>query len=121
MSSNQFIIDAATRHQVFLQRYGGGQSKQAQVGLDRLRRNINARLAQEPTTFQRNRLLAVLEDIERLAFEAFGTISTQSIYGAQQLASIEAGFSVNLFNKGTSIKAGCVLPAESTTFDIPNW
>jgi len=114
MSSNQLIIDAATRHQVFLQRYGAGQSKQAQIGLDRLRRNINARLAQEPTIFQRNRLLAVLEDIERLAFEAFGTIATESIYGAQQLASIEAGFSVNLFNKGTSLNASFVLPAEAT-------
>lgn len=45
MSSAQFLIDAATRHQVFLQRYGGGQSKEAVKMLTDLAKSINARLA----------------------------------------------------------------------------
>lgn len=77
----------------------------------RLRRDINARLSQEPTIFQRNRLTALLVDINGLATAAFGDISTQSIYGAQQLAATEASFSVKLFNKATTVDAGWTLPA----------
>jgi len=113
MSSSQFIIDAATRHQVFLQRYAGGQSLQAQKGLERLRQSITARLAQEPTDFQRNRLVAVLNDIEKLAFDAFGTITNQTIKGAQSLAISEADFSVKLFDKGMDVKVGFALPDQA--------
>jgi hypothetical protein len=45
VSSNQYLIDAATRHQIFLQRYGAGRSKEAVKMLNQLRRKINARLA----------------------------------------------------------------------------
>jgi len=37
MSTTQYLTDAATRHQVFLQRYGAGQSKEAQKTLNRLK------------------------------------------------------------------------------------
>jgi hypothetical protein len=37
MSTQQFLMDAATRHQVFLQRYGNGRSKEAVKLLNRLR------------------------------------------------------------------------------------
>jgi hypothetical protein len=38
MSTQQFLMDAATRHQVFLQRYGNGRSKEAVKLLNRLRK-----------------------------------------------------------------------------------
>jgi hypothetical protein len=63
VSSNQYLIDAATRHQIFLQRYGAGRSKEAVKMLNQLRRKINARLSQEPTNFQAQRLADVLRDI----------------------------------------------------------
>jgi SPP1 gp7 family putative phage head morphogenesis protein len=113
MSSTQYLTDAATRHAVFLQRYAGGQSKEALAELNRLSRNINARLAQEPTEFQRARLTAVLVDIEALSKEAFNTISRNTIHGAQNLAKVEAGFSVQLFNKAT-VGAEWTLPADAT-------
>lgn len=113
MSTRQYLEDAATRHQVFLQRYGGGQSKEAWKVLNRLRRTINARLLQEPTIFQRERLNAVLRDVEELAQEAFGLITSKTIHGSQQLAHVEANFSKNLFDKATSFEAGFTLPAES--------
>jgi hypothetical protein len=48
MITDQYLIDAATRRQVFLQRYGNGRSKEAVKILTRLRQRINARLSQEP-------------------------------------------------------------------------
>lgn len=113
MSTTQYLTDAATRHQVFLQRYGAGQSKEAQKTLNRLRREINARLAQEPTVFQRNRLQAVLNDVNQLSKDAFGQITRGTIHGAQKLAPVEAGFSANLFNKATNLETGFTVPAES--------
>ena len=113
MSSRQYLIDAATRHQVFLQRYAGGQSKEAIKILNRLRRNINARLMQEPTDFQRHRLVKVLEDINALNAEAFHAITRVTIIGAQDLARVEAGFSVELFNKASK-GVEWVLPADAT-------
>lgn len=113
MSSRQYLVDAVTRHQVFLQRYAGGQSKDAIKILNQLRRNINARLMQEPTDFQRTRLVRVLEDIEALTAEAFRVISRRTIVGAQDLARVEAGFSVELFNKATK-NVEWTLPADAT-------
>jgi hypothetical protein len=63
MSSNQFLIDAATRHQIFLQRYGSGRSKEAVRMLNQLRRKLNARLSQEPENIQAQRLSDLLRDI----------------------------------------------------------
>ena len=113
MSTRQYLTDAATRHQVFLQRYGGGQSKEAVKVLMQLRRTINARLLQEPTIFQRERLTAVLRDVEELSQIAFQNITNKTIHGAQQLAHVEANFSKNLFDKATSFQAGFSLPAEA--------
>lgn len=111
MSTRQYLIDASTRHQVFLQRYGAGESKKAIKLLNRLRRDINARLAQEPTAFQRNRLAIVLQDIEQLSAVAFKDIAGKVKSGAGNLAVDEAEFSTKLFNKASS--ANFAMPAEN--------
>ena len=64
MITDQYLIDAATRRQVFLQRYGNGRSKEAVKILTRLRQRINARLSQEPNNFAARRLKDVLQDID---------------------------------------------------------
>ena len=112
MSSTQYLTDAATRHQVFLQRFAGSESKKAQKVLDRLRRGINARLAQEPTDFQRNRLEIVLRDINELSSEAFSTISRQTMFGATELTKAEGAFSVRLFDKATTTETRFIIPTD---------
>lgn len=112
MSSSQYLSDAATRHAVFLQRYGGGRSKEAIAMLSRLRRDINARLANEPTDFQRQRLVAVLADIDQLAAAAFNDIGRKVIYDSMNLAGSEAGFSAGLFNKASTVD--WALPSSAT-------
>lgn len=113
MSSTQYLTNTATRHQVFLQRFAGGESKKAQKVLDRLRRGINARLALEPTDFQRNRLELVLKDIDALSVEAFTNISRQTIVGTQDLAKSEAAFSAHLFDKATTLETNFIIPADA--------
>jgi SPP1 gp7 family putative phage head morphogenesis protein len=111
VSSTQYLSDSATRHAVFLQRYGGGQSKEATKLLYRIRRDINARLSQEPTEFQRGRLEAVLRDINGITAAGFSDIGAKQISAAQDLVRTEAQFSVNLFNKASTIDFA--LPTES--------
>lgn len=103
MSTTQYLSDAATRHQVFLQRYGNGQSKEATDLLYRIRRDINARLSREPTVFQRNRLNALLNDVDKIALAGFKDIELQQIAQAQELAIAEGRFSTALFNKAATI------------------
>lgn len=104
MSTTQYIIDASTRHQVFLQRYAGGQSKEAFKTLDRLRKQINARLSQEPTEFQAQRLSALLSDIEQIMRDGMPSMYRDVIMGANDLAGTEAGFSVRLYNKVAKVE-----------------
>ena len=112
MSSTQYLSDAATRHSVFLQRYAGGQSKEAVNLLYRLRRNINARLMQEPTNFQRGRLEAVLLDINAMMKVGFDEIEAHQMNAARELIKVEAATSVTLFNKAATIDF--TLPSDST-------
>lgn len=114
MSSTQYLTDAATRHSVFLQRYAAGEARQAIMVLNRLRRDIMARLSLEPTDFQRNRLFLVLQDIDQLTAAAFNKIKQSTIYNSGNLAVSEAAFSATLFNKASTVEAGFTIPADAT-------
>lgn len=111
MSTRQYITDAATRHQVFLQRFAGGEAKKAMIALDRIRRDIKARILQEPTDFQRNRLERVLTDIDSIYTTKYTSLSQSVKRGTLDHAKSEAGFSQKLFNKATT--ADFALPAEA--------
>lgn len=112
MSTQQYLIDAATRHQVFLQRYGGGQSKKALIILNRLKRKINQRLSQEPTILQAQRLESVLKDINQLSTELFDEMIAGTVSGVRDLATSEAAFSAKLFDKAI-VNAEFTIPADT--------
>jgi len=103
MSTQQYLIDASTRHQVFLQRYGGGESKKAISYLTRLRHKINARLAQEPTDFQRHRLTALLDDVSQMVAILMNDMSGAVKHGMGKLALNEASFSATLYGKASTV------------------
>ena len=103
MSSNQFLIDAATRHQIFLQRYGSGRSKEAVRLLNQLRRKLNARLSQEPENIQAQRLSDLLKDITSISKIGFEDIKTLVSMGVLDLAKSEARFSAEMISRATTI------------------
>lgn len=109
MSARQYIIDVTTRHQVFLQRFAGGESRKAKIALNRLRRDINARLSQEPTEFQRNRLLAIQADIDTLYYQLATDISESVKKAASTLVIDEAEFAAKTASKVSSVDF--VIPA----------
>ena len=109
MSSNQYITDASTRHQVFLQRYSKHLGDNAQNELMRLNKSIQSRLKHEPDQIIRTRLDAIQRDIEALARKAYFKITDNLESETKKLIVSEAEHSTNLFNKGSS--ADFVLPS----------
>ena len=113
MSATQYLQDVATRHQIFLERFGNGRGREAEQTLNRLRRDINARLSQEPADFHRNRLNQLLIDIEQLSLATFDSMGVKTLDQIGKLAPVEASFSAELFNTVTNIDTGYILPADS--------
>ena len=103
MSARQHLIDVTTRHQVFLQRFAGGESRKAKMTLNRLRRDIIARLSQEPTDFQRNRLTIVMADIDKLYRNMGAEVSKQVKGAASGLVVDEAQFAAQTVSKVSSV------------------
>jgi len=103
MSATTRILDGATRHQVFLQRYAAGQSREAIRTLERLRRDLLGRLALEPTDFQRARLSSLLAEIESTARAAFGELWTQQRAAIAEHVVSEAQFSARLYSTGATV------------------
>lgn len=97
--SNSFLIDAATRHAVFVNRFGGGQSKEAQKLLKELQDEILARLAQEPTQFRRERLTSLLDEISGLTTESFQQFKETAVQNAQAFAEQEVEFAGEMIEK----------------------
>jgi SPP1 gp7 family putative phage head morphogenesis protein len=110
VSSNQFLIDAASRHAVFLQRYSAGLERDAAL---QVREALNAVL----------RLLEA-SDISQLSGSQFGSLqfqvmdvfeeklaglSSDLIDELTELMEAEADFTVSMLEQGT--KAAIAMPA----------
>ena len=102
MSSNTYLMDASSRHAVFIQRYAGGQSKAAEQFLNRLRREIVGRLADEPTAFQYGRLNALLIDVDAISTSVLGDMEASLAKMTRDLVVSEAAFSSRLMEGATT-------------------
>ena len=78
MSANEYLIDASTRHQIMLQRLSGGSFNKLKPILEKLQKDIRARLAENQTDFQMNRLTALMRDIQALFDVANSEVSKLS-------------------------------------------
>jgi SPP1 gp7 family putative phage head morphogenesis protein len=124
MSTSQYLIDAATRHQVFIQRYAGGRSNDAAKMLDRLRRQLLGRLADDPTDFQIMRLKATLAEIDAIAAATFDEWKKDFKPVRDDFVISEADFTASLLTNGTSASfvvpstQSLVVGAETVAFDV---
>ncbi len=116
MTVETFVVDAATRHSVFVQRFAGSETLKAQATLDRMRQGVVSRLARDPTDFQANRLTALLRDIESTIAAVMGELSEQTLETVEEFAVQEAAFTVDLTQKTTI--TGVALPSDSLLTQI---
>ena len=108
---SNFLLNSATRHQIFLQRYAGGRARNATKALNRLRRAVVSRLRAGPSEFRRDRLTYLLEDIDQLISNGFGDISNVLREEMHDLAVSEADFARKMVLKSLGVEF--VLPSDA--------
>lgn len=119
MSSRQYLADASVRHAVFVQRYGGGQSKRAEKLLLSLYDEITARLLKESDFIKQARLKLILKDVADLSKASFDDISAFIHKGNAEFVEQEALFNVDLYTRGT--ETDFIMPSsEQLEFGLKN-
>lgn len=103
MSSNDFIRDAAIRHQILLQRAAGGVYRKAIPLVDAMRRDLRANIA--AGDIRRAALLAELDAIILVHMQGIEAAMRGDL---DKLAVNETEYTAQLLNKGADV-----------TFDLP--
>lgn len=102
MSSNQYLIDGLTRHQVYVQRYGGGVWRKIRPILVDMRDDIKSAIGAGGTEFQLSRLSALYQAVN----DALGGAEDAMIESLQeeirQFSDYEVRFNVKFLGKATS-------------------
>lgn len=108
MSSNAHILERETRHAIFQQRLGGGIFNDVKPVLAKLRRDLVARLADAPTTYQANRINTLLLEVDELVRAAGGQMSLALTEQLRDFAQYEVEFQHRMLQGAISTSA--VLP-----------
>lgn len=109
MSANEYLIDASTRHQIMLQRLSGGSFNKLKPILEKLQKDIRARLSNNPTDFQMHRLTALMRDIQALFDAANSEVSKQLNLDLGEFVPYETDFQYRML--GNAVTTELTLPA----------
>lgn len=112
MSSNQHLLDAVTRHQVFIQRYAGSEVKKAHGYLRGMLKRIRAEMANANTEFQRGRLVMLANHIERIISEASQDYAQQLALALDDFAEYEGEFALKLLEGAVTVNTVAPAPAQ---------
>lgn len=118
MSSTQYLIEAQTRHQIQVQRLGGGIVNDLLPLLRTLRDDVAGRI-RGATEFQQGRLIILLREIDGLMDAANGEFKSQLMMELEDFAAYEAQFQATMLGKAvtvqTAVPATAQLAAAVTT------
>lgn len=97
MSANAYLIDALTRHQIFLERFGGGEFNTIKPILVQMKRDIEQRIKTETLTAdQAMRAELAIRDLNAIISEATSAINGQLTTDMTELYAYESGFTERL-------------------------
>ncbi len=108
MSSNAALIDAATRHQIFVQRYAAGREQEAAEFISRLMREVERRLAGGVTELSQARLQQLIVELRLYASELFEGFEQSVIDEMMEFVEYEAGFTQRMLD--TNVQATTAVP-----------
>ncbi len=112
MSSNQYTTDVATRHQLFIQRYGAGVAKDYVAGLKRVQSKVLSKLSEnELTQVSGARLRQINLDIDQLISGGYDKSKTAMIVELNKFALSEAEFTASMVGSATVAEYSAALPA----------
>lgn len=110
MSTTGYLIDATTRHAIFVERYGHGRYNDLEPILNDMRDKLVARLSKENLTefqfFRAQELLADIDDIMAKSFQQFELDLGGYI---REFSEYEAGFNTRMLQG--AIKVDAIEPA----------
>lgn len=109
MSANEYLIDASTRHQIMLQRLSGGSFNKLKPLLEKLQKDIRARLTENQTDFQEYRLKRMMSDIQALFDAANSEVSKQLNLDLDEFIPYETDFQYRML--GNAVTTELTLPA----------
>lgn len=105
MSSNDFIFDASVRHQIFVQRYAGGQVKDMLKYLSEMLSSLEVRLARAETLSQAQKLSVELREMRQLIDDTMAKMSAGLLSNVSDLAEYEAEFAVKTISLAATVEA----------------
>ena len=109
MSANDFLLDAGIKHQIYVQRYAGGQVKDLVKYLDDAQTEILRKLEGVDSLAESRSLQRKLDQIAALQRDALEKLSKGITDNAADFAEYEAEFAVKTMN--TAAAASVTLPA----------
>lgn len=109
MSSNQYLIGASVRHQIFMQRRAGGIYNDLIPLLNSMQKDIIARLNTDLTDFQLYRLRSLQVEIDSIITEYADQITGQLSLDFNDLSEYEVGFTQRMLN--TAVTVQTAIPA----------
>ena len=105
MSNRGYLIDALTRHQIFLQRFASGQVKESLPILKQMAREIRAALSgQDLTDFQTARLMALQIDLMAITSGAGAELKELMAKNMTAFAEYEAQFTQKLLQGAVTVQ-----------------
>ncbi len=107
MSSNAYLVEANTRHQVFLLRRGAGLANEIIPEIERIIDDVAARVVNTPDQLARQR--ALLSELRSVLAAAYETVEQKAMQGLIELAEYEAGFQARLLDDAAT--ASFAVPA----------
>jgi SPP1 gp7 family putative phage head morphogenesis protein len=109
MSANDYLLDAGIKHQIYVQRYAGGQVKDLVKYLDDAQAEILRKLDGVDSLAESRSLQRKLDQIAALQSDALEKLSKGITDNAADFAEYEAEFAVKTMN--TAAAASVTLPA----------
>ena len=109
MSANDYLLDAGIKHQIYVQRYAGGQVKDLVKYLDDAQAEILGKLDGVDSLAESRSLQRKLDQITALQSDALEKLSKGITDNAADFAEYEAEFAVKTMN--TAAAASVTLPA----------
>jgi SPP1 gp7 family putative phage head morphogenesis protein len=92
MSVNGWIAERETRHQIFIQRFAGGEYRKLKPILRGLRADILAQMALSPDDFRSIRAERLIQSLDRVINDRTAQISDSLLRGLEEFAQYEVKF-----------------------------
>jgi|TARA_R110000868_G_scaffold210882_2_gene460966 SPP1 gp7 family putative phage head morphogenesis protein len=101
-NSNDLLVDALTRHQLFIQRYAVGRERQAMDAIDRIMATIEGRLVNNLSELSKARLDTLLLDLRQLSNGLYQGMADDIVSELSEFTNYEVGFTKRMLTASTT-------------------